>query len=247
MTYNNISYEKKNTISYLKLNRSNVDNAVGTVMAEELFECCQFLNQDDQIRVVIIKGEGKTFSSGIDLEDGTAPNLASSAIASIKCPVIASINGDATGPGLELILACDIRISSDNARFGFTEVSRGLIPSGGGTQRLPRIVGKGKALELVLTASMINADEAWRIGLVNQVVSPSELDEVVNNLAQKLVSKGPVSARYAKEAISKGMDMTLAQGLRLEADLSFLLQTTSDRNEGINAFNEKRTPEFKGN
>jgi enoyl-CoA hydratase/carnithine racemase len=168
------------------------------------------------------------------------------AIADIEKPVIAAVNGDAFGQGLELALACDVRIASSTARLGFPNVARGIIPMDGGTQRLSRIVGKGKALELILTAETISAEEAEKIGLVSKVVTPESLAAEVNTLAKTMATKAPIALRYIKEAVNKGTDMTLEQGLRLEADLYFLLHTTSDRTEGIQAFQQKRTPEFKG-
>ena len=168
------------------------------------------------------------------------------AIASIDRPVIAAINGDALGEGLELALSCDIRLASDKARFGFPQVASGLIPMNGGTQRLPRLIGKGKALELILTAETIDAEEAFEIGLVSKVIPQEKLASEAETLAQNIASKAPISLRYVKEAVNKGMDLTLEQGLRLEADLYFLLHTTADRMEGIRAFLEKRPPKFKG-
>jgi enoyl-CoA hydratase/carnithine racemase len=168
------------------------------------------------------------------------------AIAAIDRPVIAAINGDALGPGLELALSCDIRLASSRARFGLAQVARGRIPTDGGTQRLPRIVGRGKALELLLTAEVITADEALEIGLVSKVVPPEALSGEAEKLAGIVAAKGPIALRYLKEAVNKGLDMTMEQGLRLEADLYFLLHTTADRTEGIKAFREKRPPKYQG-
>jgi enoyl-CoA hydratase/carnithine racemase len=160
--------------------------------------------------------------------------------------VIAAINGDATGQGLELALACDIRVATEASHFGLPHIKKGLIPWDGGTQRLSRLVGSGKTLEMILTGEMIDAQEALRIGLVNKVVPREELMKAVTGLAQEMASKGPIALRYAKEAIHKGMDLTLEQGLRLEADLYLLLHTTKDRSEGIKAFREKKVPRFEG-
>jgi enoyl-CoA hydratase len=205
------------------------------------------------VRVVVLTGAGEAFCTGFDLaelrtstKDKNSASLSSGAIAGINCPLIAAVNGDALGAGLELALSCDIRICSDNAHFGFPETSHGLIPGGGGTQRLPRIVGKGKATEMILTAEPIDAAEAYRIGMVSRVVPSQKLQDEAEEIARKLIARAPIAVRYAKEAVNKGMDLTLAQGLRLEADLSFLLQTTKDRAEGIKAFIEKRKATFKG-
>ena len=257
MPYNTVIYERKEQLVWLALNRPSVGNTINLQLANELSDACCEINQEEEIRVAIITGAGESFCSGADLNElalfttdkltqANPASLASRAVASLNCPVIAAINGDALGAGLELALSCDIRIASENARFGFPETSYGLIPGGGGTQRLPRIVGKGKATELILIAEPIDAGEAHRIGLVTKVVPKEKLVEEAEEIAKRLSSRAPIAVRYAKEAVNKGMDMTLEQGLRLEADLSFLLQTTEDRAEGIKAFLEKRTGQFKG-
>ena len=248
-TYRNIIYRRAEHIGYVILNRPEAENALDRETADELALCCRAINEDETVRTVIITGNGGSFSIGdpaLESADPLIPTTATEALAGVKAPVIAAINGDAFGSGLELALACDVRIAAEGASFGFPETSHGLIPSGGGTQRLPRIVGKGKALEMILTASIITAPEAYRIGLVNRIVPPTDLEKDSEALARKLASKGPIAERYAKEAILNGLEMTLGQGLRLEADLSFLLQSTRDRTEGIRAFLEKRPPIFKG-
>jgi enoyl-CoA hydratase len=257
MPYKTIIYERKEQVVWLSLNRPKVGNTINLELANELVDACRAINQDNDVRAVVITGAGEAFCSGCDLVElrsttadnlkvTNAASLSSTAVAGLNCPVIAAVNGDALGAGLELALSCDIRICSENAHFGFPETSYGLIPGGGGTQRLPRIVGKGKATEIVITAESIDAAEAYRIGLVTKVVSEQKLSTEAEEIARKLISRAPIAVRYAKEAVSKGTDMTLAQGLRLEADLSFLLQTTKDRAEGIKAFLEKRKATFKG-
>jgi enoyl-CoA hydratase len=257
MPYKTIIYDRKEQAVWLSLNRPKAGNIVNLEMANELGDACRAINQDDGVRAVVLTGAGESFSSGCDftepraafpdnLKKINAASLSSSAVAGLNCPVIAAVNGDALGAGLELALSCDIRICSENARFGFLETSSGIIPCGGGTQRLPRIIGKGKAMEMVITAEPIDAAEAYRVGLVSKVLPRQKLHEEAGELAKKLISGAPIAVRYAKEAVNKGMDMTLAQGLRLEADLSFLLQTTKDRAEGIKAFLEKRKATFKG-
>ena len=171
---------------------------------------------------------------------------AASALASVEMPVIAAINGDAIDHGLELALACDLRIAARGVRMGFTDLSRGIIPWDGGTQRLPRLVGRTYALELLLTSRLMDSEEASKVGLVNFVVDPECLVSTTEKLALEIASGAPIAARYAKETVLKGMDMTLEQGLRLEADLNIILQSTSDRGEGLRSFLEKREPEFKG-
>jgi len=246
MQYKTIIHEKKGQVCYITLNRPKVGNAINAQMSRELTDVCQTINQDEEIMVVILKGEGSAFSSGSESQDWEAGCDASRAIDSLERVTIAAIDGAALGEGLELALACDIRIASERSSFCLPHTAYGLIPGGGGTQRLPRLVGKGKALEMILTAEPIDADEAYRIGLVSKVVSAEELLSEVKEWAKRIITCGPIALRYAKEAVNKGMDFTLEQGLRLEADLYFLIQTTEDRMEGIRAFREKRLPQFKG-
>ncbi len=247
MPYSTVIYTKKDHVSSITLNRAEADNSVNLELAQELEDACRQANQDESIYVVILTGAGdKAFCRGGQPgKAGTVYGVAT-AIASIEKPVIAVINGDALGQGLELALSCDIRLASDKATFGFPEVSKGLIPFDGGTQRLPRIVGRGKALELILTAETITAEEALEIGLVSRVVPQKGLLAEAEALARTIAAKGPVALKFIKEAVNKGLDLTLEQGLRLEADLYFLLHTTADRTEGIKAFLEKRPPKFKG-
>ncbi|MFC1932488.1 enoyl-CoA hydratase/isomerase family protein [Chloroflexota bacterium] len=264
MRYVSIIYTQKDRIANITLNRPEADNTINQQLAQELEDICYKINQDDNIYVVVITGAGdRAFCGGSELErliqaDNTAEVSsaklkdlstkcnAAAAIASIDRPVIAAINGAALGQGLELALSCDIRLASHQARFGLPQVASGLIPMGGGTQRLPRLIGRGKALELILTAETMGTEEAREIGLVSQVVPRENLTSEVETLAQTIASKAPIALRYIKEAVNKGMDLTLEQGLRLEADLYFLLHTTADRTEGIKAFLEKRLPQFKG-
>lgn len=249
MSFRSITYEYREHVGYVTLSRPESGNGLSREMADELADCCRRVNQDDQVRVVLLSGVGEVFSKGIaqiEKDEPSVASLACQSIASIKSPIVAALNGDALDSGLELALACDIRLAAEGARFGLTQTAYGAIPSGGGTQRLPRIVGRGKALEMVLSAQVVDASEAFRIGLVNRVLPGAKLVAEAVALGGKLASKGPIAERYSKEAINLGSDMTLAQGLGLEADLSFLLQSTRDRAEGISAFLEKRTPQFRG-
>ncbi len=247
MPYTTILYTSKGHIAHVILNRPEADNAINQQLTQELSEVCGQINQDDNIYVVIFTGAGdKAFCSGSEPEPAELRYRPAGAVAGIDRPVIAAINGDALGPGLELALSCDIRLASDRARFGLPQVAQGLMPVDGGTQRLPRIIGRGKALELLLTAATISAEEALEIGLVNRVVPPEKLAGEVEALAGNIAAKGPIALRYIKEVVNKGLDMTLEQGLRLEADLYFLLHTTTDRTEGIKAYLAKRTPWFRG-
>lgn len=236
-----ILIEKKDHIARITLNRPEVENRINLQLAQEMEEICAAVNQDDDIYVVLVTGAGDKFCCGSEIKSNVAAS-----VAGIEKPVIAAINGDAIGDGFELALSCDIRIAADTASFGLPQLESGTIPADGGTQRLPRLIGKGKALELILTAETITATEALDIGLVSKVVPASELAAEAETLVQGIVTKAPISLRYVKEAVNKGMDMTMDQGLRLEADLYLLLHTTADRTEGITAFLEKRTPEFKG-
>jgi enoyl-CoA hydratase/carnithine racemase len=247
MPHSTVICTKKDHIGYITLNRPEAGNSINLKLAQELEDVCRKINQDEDIYVVILSGSGdKAFCSDSELEKSGTRYSPAGAIASIEKPVIAAINGDALGQGLELALSCDIRMASDRAKFGFPQVAQGLIPFDGGTQRLPRIVGRGKALELILTTETITAQEALEIGLVSKVVSQANLAAEAEALAQTIAAKAPIALRYIKEAVTKGLDLTLDQGLRLEADLYFLLHTTADRTEGITAFLEKRPPKFKG-
>lgn len=253
--------QKNNHVAGLTLNRPAAQNLINLEMAQEMDEICRQINQDNDVYVVILTGAGNAFCAGSEKEKSLQSgkkqircdeeiarkfNVAAR-IASIEKPVIAAVNGDALGEGLEIALACDIRIAAPQARFGFPDVASGLIPSDGGTQRLPRIIGRGKALEFILTAEIFGAAEALETGLVTKVVPMSDMLTVeVDTLAKAVAGKAPISLRYIKEAINKGLDLTMEQGLRLEADLYFLLHTTADRTEGIKAFQQKRPPEFKG-
>jgi enoyl-CoA hydratase/carnithine racemase len=242
MIYKFIRYTKKGHIATIKLSRP-----ANRELVVELEEVCGRINEDNDVYVVVVTGTGSTFIEFSDATPGERPPSGPAAtIAAIDRPVIAAINGDAFGLGLEIALSGDIRIASDKARFAMPQVAQGLLPSDGGTQRLPRIIGRGKAMEMLLTANTLSAAEALEIGLVSKAVPPGMLKEETEKLAESIATRGPLALRYLKEAVNKGMDLTLEQGLRLEADLYFLLHTTADRTEGIKAFREKRKPEFKG-
>ena len=256
MPYETLIYEKTGSIGMITINRATVNNAINARLVTELNDVCADINHDKETRVVVITGAGeKAFCVGIDPSEfspltninQTAKLLSvASPVASLTTPVIAAINGDALGQGLELALACDLRVAAETAHFALPHIALGLIPWDGGTQRLPRIVGKAKAMEMILTGESVDAIDAYKIGLVNKVVPPEKLILIVTALGQAMASKASLALRYAKEAIHEGLDLTLEQGLRLEADLYFLLQTTEDRTEGVRAFLEKRHPQFKG-
>jgi enoyl-CoA hydratase/carnithine racemase len=245
MRYRAIKYVRRGHVAALTLDRPGSGNAIDAVMVGEIGEACALIDQDQGVYVVTLTGAGDVFCRGGEDAPG-GPYRAAAAIAAIDRPVIAIINGDALGPGLELALAADIRIAAEGARLGLPPAAGGRIPVDGGTQRLPRIVGRGKAMELLLTGETVTAGEALEIGLVSRVVPANELNGEARRLAEAIAAKGPIALRYLKEAVIKGLDMTLEQGLRLEADLYFLLHTTADRTEGITAFREKRGPHYRG-
>ncbi len=211
-------------------------------MSRRIADACERIAADDDVSVVVLTGAGDTFCTG----GATGPARPAAALAALDRPVIAAVNGPCLGTGLELALAADIRIAADTAVFGLPQVAEGSLPEDGGTQRLARTVGPGKALELLLTSAEITAAEALDIGLVSNVYPAAAFAEETEKLAQAVAAKGPLALRYVKEAVLKGMDLTLEQGLRLEADLYFLLHTTHDRTEGITSYLEKRDPEYRG-
>lgn len=253
MRYKTVVYQKREQIGGITLNRPEVNNAINARLAEELVDICSEISQDEDIRVVTISEAGTAFCSGTDWGSSPVSETAQTkllsiaeAVAKLDCPVIAAINGDALGQGLELALACDLRIAAETARLGLPQIVSGLIPWDGGTQRLPRLVGRAKAMEMILLGESISAGDAYRLGLVNKVVALEELPIMVADIAQRMASSAPLALKYAKEAVGKGLEMSLEQGLRLEADLYLLLQTTWDRTEGVTAFRQKRPPKFKG-
>lgn len=241
----------------ITLDRPSAGNAIDEPTAFQLREALDRVAVDDELWVAVLTGAGVFFCLGAEAPPfgGTGPATPARAMDSLRVaarlarldkPVIAALNGDAVGQGLELALACDIRVASSAARMGLDQVGDGVMPWDGGTQRLPRLVGRGRAVEMALTSRLVDAQEALEIGLVSQVVEPDRVLRRSLELASAIADHGPIAARYLKEAVLKGLDMTLEQGLRLEADLSFLLQSTADRAEGIRSFLEKRKPEYKG-
>ncbi|MBI5969069.1 MAG: enoyl-CoA hydratase/isomerase family protein [Deltaproteobacteria bacterium] len=256
MLYQSLNYQKTDKVMIVSI-MGPVDSQVKIArLSDELTELSDRIIRDDEIWVIVLTGAGEksfsmeTDSLGPNLEGdgelGTKTWSLAEPLGKLDLPIMAAINGDAIGQGLELVLACDIRIASETSHFGLAHIRTGHIPWDGGTQRLSRLVGKSNALEMILTGEIIDAQEAYRIGLINRVVSPRELLAWAQDTAQKIASRGPIALKYAKEAIYKGMDLTLEQGLRLEADLYLLLHTTRDRAEGIQAFRKKRVPEFEG-
>jgi enoyl-CoA hydratase/carnithine racemase len=258
MTYETLVVERRDRIAYVTLNRPAALNALSTGLRRDLGDFFAAAQHDDEIRVVVLTGAGRAFCAGADIKEWKEPTSVVEdrderqrlnfwgAMRQCTFPIIAAINGFAVGGGCELALCCDIRIASDRAEMGLTEVTLGIIPGGGGTQRLPRLVGQGKALELILTGKRIEAQEAWRLGLVEQVVPHEQLMQTVEALALTITSRAPLAVKYAKEAVVRGQELSLEEGLKVEAELYTLLRTTEDRMEGARAFKEKRPPQFRG-
>jgi enoyl-CoA hydratase len=259
MTYENILLEKKNSVGYVTVNRPKVLNALNSATMEELRAAFTDIKNDANIRVAIMTGAGeKAFIAGADIGELAKLDAVSGKeythrgqsvldlIENLGKPVIACINGFALGGGCEIAMACTMRLASENAKLGQPEVKLGIIPGLGGSQRLPRLVGKGIAMQLVTTGDMVTAQEAHRIGLVNEVTAPAELIPHAEAIAQKIIANAPLAVQYAMEAVNKGMETTLAEGLYLEAVLFGVCCATDDRKEGTTAFLEKRPAQFKG-
>ena len=248
-----VSVEVADGIATVYLDRPDAGNRLSERMAAGIRDVFDSLERDDRVRVVVIAGRGEVFCGGSDppVNEPDFPQTAdrlriSSRIAACAKPVIAALNGDAVDQGLEMALACDFRLASEDARLGLTQVGAGLLPWDGGTQRLPRLVGQGRAMEMVLTSRVVGAREAMEMGLVDMVAGRDEVLPEAWKLAETIATHGPIAARYAKEAVRTGRDLPLDQGLRLEADLNILLQSTDDRAEGIRSFLEKRPPTYGG-
>ncbi len=259
MGYENLLYEVKDQIARITVNRPNVLNALNRKTVEELGASLDAARQDDSVRVVILTGAGeKAFVAGADINELAkrtpvdGPDFAHFGqtvlrkLETLGKPSISAINGFALGGGCELALACTMRIASKNAKLGQPEVKLGILPGYGGTQRLPRLCGKGVAHEMILTGEMITADEALRVGLVNRVVDQAELLSTAEAIAKKIIANAPVAVRYAMEAVERGVEMPQEEGLYLEAALFGLCCATDDMHEGTRAFLEKRPAKFQG-
>lgn len=215
--------------------------------AQALCDAAERIALDESVGVAVVQGSGGAFCTGVD-GGGTWEERHDwiAAVAALTVPVVAAIAGDAIGEGAELALACDLRVASSAARFAFPHLGQRRLPRHGATQRLPRMIGRTRALDLLLSGRRVGAREAERIGLVSEVVPAAQLAAAVRRVVAELSAKGPIALRLAKEAVLKGLDLTLDQGIRLEQDLYVLLQTTADRVEGIKAFRGKRRPKFRG-
>jgi enoyl-CoA hydratase/carnithine racemase len=254
-----VLFDVREHIATITFNRPKVMNAMSFQVLDELTACVEAMRFDPQVRVVIITGAGnKAFSAGADLKERAActPEQVKQYVFTIRRlfddiehfskPVIAAINGVALGGGTEIALASDIRIASETATMGLTETRLAVIPGAGGTQRLPRIVGRGKAKELIFTGRRINAAEALRIGLVNHVYPPEALLRETRKLAEEICQSGPIAVQQAKYAINSGLETDMATGLAIESNAYWICIPTEDRLEGLAAFREKRQPVFKG-
>jgi enoyl-CoA hydratase len=259
LTLENLLYEKKGAIAYVTLNRPKVLNALNQRTWENLQTAFENARDDAEVRGVILTGAGdKAFIAGADISDlahVTAVEAQKSSsygqavlnlIENLGKPVIAAVNGFALGGGCETAMACTIRVASEHAKFGQPEVTLGLIPGGGGTQRLPRLVGKGRAVQLILSGEMISAQEAYRIGLVNEVVPAADLITRAETILKRIFANAPIAVKFSLEAVNKGLETSQDEGLALEASFFGICAGTEDKKEGTSAFLEKRAPQFKG-
>jgi enoyl-CoA hydratase len=255
----NVLYEKRGTIAYVTLNRPKVLNALNTPTWADLRAAFEAARDDAAVRGVILTGAGeKAFIAGADISElahvaafeaeqsSRSGQDVLDLIENLGKPVIAAINGFALGGGCETAMACTIRIAADNAKLGQPEVKLGLLPGGGGTQRLPRLVGKGRALQLILSGEMISAEEAYRIGLVNEVVPAADLIARAEAILRLISANAPVGVKFALEAVNKGLETSQSEGFALEASYFGICAATEDKKEGTSAFLEKRVPQFHG-
>ncbi|AEB94394.1 3-hydroxypropionyl-CoA dehydratase [Metallosphaera cuprina] len=258
MEYETLETKKEGNLFWITLNRPDKLNALNSKLLEELNRAVSEGESDPEVRVIIITGKGKAFCAGADITqfNQLSPTDAwrfskrgrevMDKIESLSKPTIAMINGYALGGGLELALSCDIRIAAEEAQLGLPEINLGIYPGYGGTQRLTRIVGKGRALEIMMTGDRLSGKDAERYGLVNRVTPLSNLEQETRKLAEKIARKSPVSLALIKEVVNKGLDSPLASGLSLESIGWGVIFSTEDKKEGVNAFLEKREPNFKG-
>jgi enoyl-CoA hydratase len=255
----NVLYEKSNGIARVIINRPKVLNALNTPTWADLRTVFENARDDDRVRGIILTGAGdKAFIAGADIselaqagafqaeESSRFGQAVLELIENLGKPVVAAINGFALGAGCETAMACTIRIAVENAKFGQPEVKLGLLPGGGGTQRLPRLVGKGRALQLILSGEMIDAQEAYRIGLVNEVVSAANLMARAETILKQISANAPIAIKFAIEATNKGLDTSQSEGFALEASYFGICAATDDKKEGTSAFLEKRVPQFHG-
>jgi enoyl-CoA hydratase/carnithine racemase len=237
----------ENGVAWITLDRRRSGNRIDEAVARALCDTAESIEFDEGINLVVLTGQGNIFCAGSTDREAWEPyHDCVAAIGALTRPVLAVVNGDAVAEGCELALACDLRIAVSGARFSLPQISEGRLPVHGSTQRLPRIIGRMRAMQMLLTGRSVVAREALDIGLVSRVAARQQLPKIVREEVESLRSKGPIALRLAKDAVVKGLDLTLEQGIRLEQDLYVLLQTTADRQEGIQSFLEKRKPRFRG-
>ncbi|MDH4158530.1 MAG: enoyl-CoA hydratase-related protein [candidate division Zixibacteria bacterium] len=254
MAYQNIIFEKEDNIATITFNRPDAMNALNNQTRAEFAAAIAGVAADNNIKVLILTGTGKAFVAGSDIKEfsQTTPYVAHNInrlgemVEKLEKPVIAAVNGFCLGGGNEIAMACDIIIASEKAKFGQTEVNIGIIPGGGATQRLPRLIGVCRAKELIYTGDIISAEDALRLGLVNQVVPVDQLMPVAKELAKRIAAKSSAALKLAKTAVNRGMQTNLESGLKYEYELYSLALSLEDRVEGVNAFLEKRAPKFVG-
>lgn len=257
MDFNDVLFKKDRNIGIISINRPNALNALNSNVLGELDNTVDMVIDDDDVHILIITGEGRAFVAGADISEMKDMNMFAARkfaekgsklfrkIELMEKPVIAAVNGFALGGGCELAMCCDLRIASTKAKFGQPEVGLGIIPGFAGTQRLSRIIGLGKAKELIFTTEMIDAEEAYRIGLVNKIVPGEELMDEAIAMANKIVSNGQIAVRFAKVAINRGIETDIETGMDIEKNLFGLCFATEDQKEGMEAFLEKRKPNYK--
>jgi enoyl-CoA hydratase len=257
VNFKNIIFERENNIAIIKINRPKVLNTLNSETLKELELLINYIGEDDEIYAVVLTGEGKAFAAGADITEMKDLNaidgrrfgiLGSRVFRKIELltkPIIAAVNGYALGGGCELCMACDIRLASKKAKFGQSEVSLGIIPGFGGTQRLARLVGMGMAKQLLFTGDIIDAEEALRIGLINKIIEPEKLLNEAKALANKIASNAPIAVKLCKEAINRGIQVDMDTGLMYESEAFGICFSTEDQKEGMTAFIEKRDKYFK--
>lgn len=256
--FHSIKFERKEGIGFLTINKPVVLNALDGQVLDEIFQVLDTVEKEESVKALIVTGEGRAFAAGadigaqsmLDLEGGRNWGKKGSAIFRrlelLPIPTIAAVNGFALGGGCELALACDMILASTKAKFGQPEVSLGITPGFSGTQRLPRRIGKARAMEMILTGRMMKGDEALQAGLVNKVTEPETLLHEAAELARGILKNGPLAVKYAKAAVSRGLEVDLDSGIALENELFAMCFATEDQKEGMQAFLEKRPAEFKG-
>ncbi len=259
MSYEHLKFEVRDRVAFVTINRPDKLNALSDAVVDELARVAVEIKNRQDIGGAVITGAGKAFVAGADIGELASQRALDAKARALRgqaafrqletCgkPVVAAVNGFALGGGCELAMACHLRIASEKAKFGQPEVKLGICPGYGGTQRLPRLVGKGRALDVILSGRMVAADEALHMGLVNRVVSPDDLLDEAEKTLREIMAMGPLAVRLSIEAVDRGFDQSLDEGLSLEANTFGLLAATADMKEGMTAFLEKREPNFKGN